>query len=100
MNEMMWIVMDVSGKRLPIRHVPGPEGVRGRNSHNDQILEKLGWQPTITLRDGLRWAALGWAGWTGGPGSVPELRRWRPAWGWPGAQVGSTPCNHHMKLSV
>jgi nucleoside-diphosphate-sugar epimerase len=39
---------------LPIKHIPGPEGVRGRNSDNTLILEKLGWQPTVSLRDGLR----------------------------------------------
>ena len=39
---------------LPIKHIPGPEGVRGRNSDNELILEKLGWQPTICLEDGLR----------------------------------------------
>jgi GDP-D-mannose 3',5'-epimerase len=54
MNEMMNIVMNVEGKKLPIKHIPGPEGVRGRNSDNELILEKLGWQPTVTLKDGLR----------------------------------------------
>lgn len=41
-------------QKLPIKHIPGPEGVRGRNSDNTLILEKLGWQPTVSLRDGLR----------------------------------------------
>ena len=41
-------------KDLPIRHIPGPEGVRGRNSDNALILEKLGWEPTIRLADGLK----------------------------------------------
>ena len=41
-------------QRKPIKHIPGPEGVRGRNSDNELILEKLGWQPTVSLRDGLR----------------------------------------------
>jgi hypothetical protein len=53
MNEMMGIVMGVEGKKLPIKHIPGPEGVRGRNSDNELILEKLGWQPTVRLADGL-----------------------------------------------
>lgn len=39
---------------LPIKHIPGPEGVRGRNSDNELILEKLGWAPTVSLRDGLQ----------------------------------------------
>ena len=54
MNEMMEIIMGFDGKRLPIRHIPGPEGVRGRNSDNALILEKLGWEPTVRLADGLR----------------------------------------------
>lgn len=54
MNEMMGMVMDIDGRRLAIRHIPGPEGVRGRNSENSLILQKLGWQPTISLKDGLR----------------------------------------------
>lgn len=41
-------------QKLPIKHIPGPEGVRGRNSDNELILEKLGWAPTVSLRDGLR----------------------------------------------
>lgn len=41
-------------QKLPIKHIPGPEGVRGRNSDNTLILEKLGWQPTVSLADGLR----------------------------------------------
>jgi GDP-D-mannose 3',5'-epimerase len=54
MNEMMEMAMTFEEKKLPIKHIPGPEGVRGRNSDNTLILEKLGWQPTVTLRDGLR----------------------------------------------
>ena len=38
---------------LPINHIPGPEGVRGRNSNNDLIKKVLGWAPSITLKDGL-----------------------------------------------
>mmetsp|Transcript_29773 Transcript_29773/g.95755 ORF Transcript_29773/g.95755 Transcript_29773/m.95755 type:complete len:103 (+) Transcript_29773:69-377(+) len=39
--------------KLPIKHIPGPEGVRGRNSENTMIKEKLGWHPSIKLADGL-----------------------------------------------
>ena len=53
MNEMMETIKTFDGKQLPIRHIPGPEGVRGRNSDNQLILEKLGWEPTIRLKDGL-----------------------------------------------
>jgi GDP-D-mannose 3',5'-epimerase len=38
---------------MPIKHIPGPEGVRGRNSNNDLIKEVLGWAPSISLKDGL-----------------------------------------------
>lgn len=54
MNEMMALVQSFQGTSKPIRHIPGPEGVRGRNSDNALILEKLGWEPTIKLADGLR----------------------------------------------
>ena len=52
-NDLARIVMDVAGKPLGIRHIPGPQGVRGRNSHNDLIREKLGWEPRLTLREGI-----------------------------------------------
>lgn len=54
MNEMMEMIKEIDEKDLPIKHIPGPEGVRGRNSENSLILEKLGWEPTITLKDGIR----------------------------------------------
>ena len=54
MNDMMELVMGIEGKGLPIKHIPGPEGVRGRNSDNKLMLEKLGWEPTVSLKDGLR----------------------------------------------
>jgi nucleoside-diphosphate-sugar epimerase len=47
-------VMSVAEKDLSIRYVPGPLGVRGRNSHNALIREKLGWAPSGTLLDGLK----------------------------------------------
>ncbi|CAM6107337.1 unnamed protein product [Calypogeia fissa] len=54
MNEMAEIVLSFDGKKLPIKHIPGPEGVRGRNSDNTLIKEKLGWAPSMKLKDGLR----------------------------------------------
>ncbi|TQE02170.1 hypothetical protein C1H46_012171 [Malus baccata] len=54
MNEMAEMVLSIEDKKLPIQHIPGPEGVRGRNSDNTLIKEKLGWAPTIRLKDGLR----------------------------------------------
>jgi GDP-D-mannose 3', 5'-epimerase len=54
MNDMMEYVKSIEGVSLPIKHIPGPEGVRGRNSNNDLIKEKIGWAPSIPLKDGLR----------------------------------------------
>ncbi|RZS24259.1 hypothetical protein BHM03_00057312 [Ensete ventricosum] len=50
MNEMAEIVLSFEEKKLPIHHIPGPEGVRGRNSDNTLIKEKLGWAPTMKLK--------------------------------------------------
>ncbi|MGH6801727.1 MAG: NAD-dependent epimerase/dehydratase family protein, partial [Methylocella sp.] len=52
-NELARIVMDVAGKRLEIEHKPGPTGVRGRNSNNHLIKERLGWAPSQPLQTGL-----------------------------------------------
>jgi GDP-D-mannose 3',5'-epimerase len=54
MNEMMALAKTFDGKETPIKHIPGPEGVRGRNSENALIKEKLGWEPTVKLADGLK----------------------------------------------
>lgn len=54
MNEMMDMVKGFEGKTQEIKHIPGPEGVRGRNSDNVLIKEKLGWEPSVSLKDGLR----------------------------------------------
>jgi len=52
-NGLAHLVMDIAGKRLSIRHIDGPTGVRGRNSDNHLIHEKLGWKPSRPLREGL-----------------------------------------------
>ncbi len=52
-NALAEIIMDIAGKKVGIRHIPGPLGVRGRNSDNRLIQEKLGWRPAQPLRDGL-----------------------------------------------
>jgi GDP-D-mannose 3',5'-epimerase len=53
-NQLAEVIMKIANKRLRIRHIPGPLGVRGRNSHNDLFKEKLGWAPDETLEQGLR----------------------------------------------
>ncbi len=52
-DEMAHILMQIAGKRLSIRHVPGPTGVRGRNSDNRLIKSMLGWAPSAPLAEGL-----------------------------------------------
>jgi len=52
-NQLAALVMKVADKDVAIRHVPGPQGVRGRNSHNALIREKLGWEPKMTLQEGI-----------------------------------------------
>ena len=54
MNQMAEMALRFAGKDIPIKHIPGPEGVRGRNSDNTLIKEVLGWAPEICLEDGLR----------------------------------------------
>lgn len=53
MNDFMEMIAEISSKRITVKHIPGPEGVRGRNSDNTLIEEKLGWKPTMKLRDGI-----------------------------------------------
>lgn len=52
-NQLVDIVSDIAGKKLHKNHIAGPTGVRGRNSDNTLIEEKLGWKPSQSLRDGL-----------------------------------------------
>lgn len=52
-NALVDIVCDIAGKKLEKNHVPGPLGVRGRNSDNRLIAEKLNWRPSRSLREGL-----------------------------------------------
>ena len=47
------LIMSIAGKRLDKRHIPGPLGVRGRNSDNRLIRTKLGWAPSQRLVTGL-----------------------------------------------
>jgi GDP-D-mannose 3', 5'-epimerase len=54
MNDMAKLVMSFGDKELTIKHIPGPEGVRGRNSDNDLCRKVLGWEPKVALKDGLK----------------------------------------------
>ncbi len=52
-NGLAETVMNVAGKKLNIKHIEGPLGVRGRTSDNALIKEKLGWEPTESLSVGI-----------------------------------------------
>lgn len=52
-NNLAKKIINISGKNISIKNLPGPEGVRGRNSDNKLIYEKLNWSPTINLDKGL-----------------------------------------------
>jgi len=54
-NELVDIVEDIAGVTLMRSYNPtAPQGVRGRNSDNTLIGERLGWVPSISLEDGCR----------------------------------------------
>jgi nucleoside-diphosphate-sugar epimerase len=53
-NQLIDLVSSVPGKRLKKRHdLSKPQGVRGRNSDNTLLNQVLGWEPAITLEEGL-----------------------------------------------
>ncbi len=52
-NQMAEMIMKIAGKRLSIKHIPGPTGVRGRNSDNKLLRKELGWEPSQSLFQGL-----------------------------------------------
>jgi GDP-D-mannose 3',5'-epimerase len=53
-NELADIISRIAGYKVGKKHVPGPQGVRGRNSDNTLLREVLGWEPQISLEEGLR----------------------------------------------
>jgi nucleoside-diphosphate-sugar epimerase len=53
-NELAKMVMNIAEKKLKIKHIRGPLGVRGRNSDNRLIQEKIGWKPKSRLEDGIK----------------------------------------------
>ncbi len=53
-NELAAITAKVAGKEIKLNHIPGPLGVRGRNSNNDLIKEKLSWNYEMTLEQGIK----------------------------------------------
>lgn len=53
-NQLAHIIAEIAGINITIKHVEGPQGVRGRNSDNTKLREVLGWEPSITLEEGLK----------------------------------------------
>jgi GDP-D-mannose 3', 5'-epimerase len=52
-NQLVDIVASIAGIRVVKKHVPGPQGVRGRNSDNTRLRKVLNWEPGISLEEGL-----------------------------------------------
>ena len=52
-NQLAGLVADIAGKTIHLNHIPGPLGVRGRNSDNRLIEQRLGWRPSQPLVKGL-----------------------------------------------
>lgn len=52
-NGLAELIMKIAGKKVLIKNIPGPQGVRGRNSDNHLIYEKIGWKPSRPLKDGI-----------------------------------------------
>tara|TARA_R100000234_G_C4982885_1_gene171820 strand:+ start:264 stop:1223 length:960 start_codon:yes stop_codon:yes gene_type:complete len=52
-NDLAKMVIEISGKKCEVTNIEGPLGVMGRNSDNQLISEKLGWSPSMPLKDGM-----------------------------------------------
>ena len=52
-NDLALLIADIAQWPVRLRHVPGPQGVRGRNSDNTRLRQVLGWEPAISLEEGL-----------------------------------------------
>ena len=52
-DQLADMAMDIAGKKLTKKHIMGPLGVRGRNSDNRLIEERLGWRPSRLLKEGM-----------------------------------------------
>jgi nucleoside-diphosphate-sugar epimerase len=52
-NQLAMMASEIAGKKIHLKHIEGPLGVRGRNSDNRLIKEKLGWAPSKPLKDGI-----------------------------------------------
>lgn len=78
-NELADMIAAIAGIKIVKRHVPGPQGVRGRNSDNTRLRAVLGWEPAVSLEEGLArtyfWVRQQVAAAEGIPGAAtPQLR--------------------------
>lgn len=53
-NELAEMIASASGIEIVRKHVPGPQGVRGRNSDNTRLRRILNWEPELSLEEGIR----------------------------------------------
>lgn len=58
-NNLAKLIIDISGKNITLKNIDGPTGVRGRNSDNALYKEKIGWEPTALLKEGIS-KTYGW----------------------------------------
>jgi len=52
-NELVDVIETIADVKVTRKYIPGPLGVRGRNSHNDKVKALLNWEPTISLEEGM-----------------------------------------------
>lgn len=52
-NELVQIVLNIAKKDMKIKHIDGPLGVRGRTSDNTLLQDKLNWNYSMSLKDGM-----------------------------------------------
>ncbi|MDW8137137.1 MAG: NAD-dependent epimerase/dehydratase family protein [Bacteroidota bacterium] len=53
-NQLVDMIAEIAGIKVIKKYVPGPQGVRGRNSDNTKLRKVLNWEPEISLEDGLK----------------------------------------------
>ena len=53
-NQLADMIATIAGVRIKKKHVPGPQGVRGRNSDNTRLRQVLHWEPQVSLEEGLQ----------------------------------------------
>lgn len=52
-NQLASIIAEIANLQITLKHIPGPQGVRGRNSDNTRLRQVLQWEPELALEDGL-----------------------------------------------